>query len=917
MTVVLFSAALLLSSSAPQTLFEDRFSGSELGPGWTSQASASGSVRLEDGAVVFSAPRNAYCNIARPLGKDLVAAQCRLKSAPADSWVSSLFLYWGPGDWVMLGVRPMDDGRVYMAQMADGGYSEANLGRTPFEAWTWVRIEVGTDVLRFYSSRDGKNWTLEKFSERPGSFVGAPTHLIVGKGFGGMEGYPKPLLQNDYKELAEPGVSLADDVSFFDTPAARRDSNAKERAGWNYALQDGLGKLFLRQPGGPTFEAIASVLPGIRFSRETVGVPEHPYDIGIEADGTIQAGGYEGYASKPNLWLEVGDPPVRLGSPGLPLRKSLRLGRLPIVEYAFERGSLQFRVEVFGWSKGGSPDAPLSAYLVARVKNVGKRQEPLVLRLATDSPIAGQTAPEWTASVSAGGAATLAFACPVGVKDAFPVRISAQEGLAALKACEDRWKILQSEGMQLTMPEPRVSNGSRAWMAYNLLNVDKRNGQFEIHDGSGFYEEMYGYSVALFINALDLYGRHKLAEKYIDSWLSFQQPDGLLTANYGLPDMGSTLLVMSDHYRFTRDKAWLLRVAPKMLKIFDWLKAKRAECMAAQQPGDVVYGLIKYRPYCDYLEPAYDYVGDAYAVVGLEAAVKTLREVGFASRVSPIAIEAAAYRKDILKSMRKGLIHRSGVTILDMEPETHRLLKRSQYKGGEYYGLIAPQLLETGFLAPNDPLAKIVTDFMEKRGGFLAGMSEFQGGVDHAYTYGYWLNRLQNGEPDKAVLGLYASMAGAISRETHSGVEVMHLMTGEPERTLPHTYSGTQQLRILRMMLVREEKDAILHIGQGMPRGWLKDGKETKVSGAPTLFGPVTFRYKSQMSRGQAEFSMSPKYFSAPKQVRVWFRHPQGKKIRKALVNGRGVKSFTAESVVLPATMPAQRAVRIQVWFDR
>lgn len=908
---------MLLSSSVQQALFEDRFSGSTLSSGWTSQASSSGSVRLEDGAVVFAAPRNAYCNIARPLDKDLVTAQCRLKSAPADSWVNSLFLYWGPGDWVMLGVRPMDGGRVYMTQMADGGYSEANLGRTPFEAWTWVRIEVGTDVLRFYSSRDCKAWTLEKFSERPGSFVGSPSHLIVGKGFGGMEGYPNPLLKNDYKELGEAGVSLADDVSVFETSSGKRESNAKERAGWNYALQDGLGKLFLRQPGGPTFEAIASVLPGIRYSRETVGVPEHPFDIGVEADGTIQVGGYEGYAAKPNLWIEVGDPPVRLGSPGLPLRKSLRLGRLPIVEYAFEKGPLQFRADVFGWSEGGSPDAALRAYLVVGVKNVGKRQEPLVFRLATDSPVAGQSAPEWRGIAAPGASASAAFSCPVGTKDAFPARIAVEEGFSAFMACHDLWTRLQAQGMQLGLPETRMSNANRAWMSYNLLNVDKRNGQYEIHDGSGFYEEMYGYSVALFINALDLYGRHKLAERYIDSWLSFQQPDGLLTANYGLPDMGSTLLVMSDHYRFTRDKEWLKRVAPKMLKIYEWLKAKRAECMAAQKPTDVVYGLIKYRPYCDYLEPAYDYVGDAYAVVGMEATVRAFREIGLMGDASRIAFEAAAYRKDILASMNKGLLHRYGMPILDMEPETHRLLKRSQYKGGEYYGLIAPQLLETGFLAPNDPLAKIVTDFMEKRGGFLAGMSEFQGGVDHAYTYGYWLNCLQNGKPDKAVLGLYASMAGAISRETHSGVEVMHLMTGEPERTLPHTYSGTQQLRILRMMLVREEKDAFLHIGQGMPRGWLKDGRVTEVAGAPTLFGPITFRYKSQMSRNQAEFSMTPKYFSAPKQVRVWFRHPLGKRIRRALVNGRQVKSFTAESVVVPASMPAQGAVRVQVWFDR
>jgi hypothetical protein len=526
---------------------------------------------------------------------------------------------------------------------------------------------------------------------------------------------------------------------------------------------------------------------------------------------------------------------------------------------------------------------------------------------------------EWNGTLRAHSSPTMVFRMPL----ANPLNADLQRAQEVEDAIGDftaPWRRRLSDGIQLRLPESRVADGYRAWLAYNYLNVDKRNGQYEIHDGSGFYEEMYGYSVALFINALDLYGHHKDAEKYLDSWLSFQQPDGLLTANYGLPDMGATLLTMSEHYRYTGDKAWLKRVTPKMLKIFDWLKAKRAECMAQQKPGDVVYGLIKYRPYCDYPDPAYDYVGDAYAVVGMEATAKVFHTLDMNADADRIAKEATAYRKDVLTSMNRGLLHRYGMPILDMEPETHRLLKRSQYKGGEYYGLIAPQLLETGFLDPKGTLARIVTDFMEKRGGLLCGMSEFQGGVDHAYTYGYWLNRMQNGQPDKAVLGLYASMAGAISRETHSGVEVMHLMTGEPEGTLPHTYSGTQQLRILRMMLLREEGDT-LEIAQGIPKGWLKGGKTLQVQRAPTLFGPMNVSYASHLSDrsdrsdksrpantscGTIEATLTPSFRNPPKTVRLWFRHPDGKPIRSATVNGKLTKSFTAQFVVLRS--PAGKA---------
>lgn len=911
-------SGLLIAALSPlwhpsqATILSEDFSGG-IGPAWTQSATAKGTVTVRDGALQIATPRNTFAHLYRKLDLDNVTAQARIKPAEADSWATSIFLYWGPGDWVQLGVRPMDGGRIYTTKMVVGGYSEANLGRTPFDAWHYVRLELGGDVVRFYSSDDAKAWRLERFEERPGSFVGAPKLLFVGKGFGGMEGYPNPMLANDYKEPGEMGTSLIDDVLVIKTPAAKVNANAKETASWKYALEDGLGKRFLNQPGGPTYESIASVLPGIRYSRETVGVPEHPQDIGIEADGSIQLGGYEGYKKDPVLYLEVGDPPVRVGSAQVPVRKKLSALLAPIVRMDFAYGGLKYTARVFGYSENGDPDKPLSVYLGLYVQNSTGAGLPFRFRIRLDPEKPGSAPFEWVGTAppakSAAEASSVAAHFRAPLSDAWSGVLTPgadPDFQSALRNSLALWESKWTLGTVMGLPEKRLEDAYVAWLNYNYLNVDKRNGQYEIHDGSGFYEEMYGYSVALFINALDLYGKHKDAEKYLDSWLSFQQPDGLLTANYGLPDMGATLLVMSEHYRYTGDKAWLKRVAPKMVKIFGWLKAKRAECMATQKPTDVVYGLIKYRPYCDYPDPAYDYVGDAYAVVGMEATARVFREIGIADRASHIASEAAAYRKDIVTSMNRGLLHRYGMSILDMEPETHRLLKRSQYKGGEYYGLIAPQLLETGFLDPKGRLAKIVTDFMEKRGGFLCGMSEFQGGVDHAYTYGYWLNRLQNGEPDKAVLGLYASMAGAISRETHSGVEVMHLMTGEPERTLPHTYSGTQQLRILRMMMMREEGDSLI-VGQGFPRGWLGSGKDVKIEEAPTLFGPMNVSYRSYRSNksepSTIEAALTPSFRHAPKTVKLWFRNPKNLPLKSVTLNGKPYRNFKGQVVTLKGSI--------------
>ena len=58
------------------------------------------------------------------------------------------------------------------------------------------------------------------------------------------------------------------------------------------------------------------------------------------------------------------------------------------------------------------------------------------------------------------------------------------------------------------------------------------------------------------------------------------------------------------------------------------------------------------------------------------------------------------------------------------------------------------------------------------------------------------------------------------------------IQTGENDYTLPHLYSCTEQLRLLRNLLVREDGD-ILRLAQGIPRAWLEPGKHVAVTACP------------------------------------------------------------------------------------
>jgi hypothetical protein len=312
------------------------------------------------------------------------------------------------------------------------------------------------------------------------------------------------------------------------------------------------------------------------------------------------------------------------------------------------------------------------------------------------------------------------------------------------------------------------------------------------------------------------------------------------------------------------------------------------------------WGLIKFSPYCDFQTPCFDYFGDAYCAAGMETAAAAFKAAGLDAEAERIAKETALYRADILASMDAAIIERGGMRILPMEPETLRLLKDSRWRGGGYYGLIASCMLESGLLAPEDPRALTVMDFIRKKGGLILGMSEFAGGIDHAYTYGYWMNCLRRGLAEPVILGFYGSLAYGMSRETFAGVEVTHLKTGDNEATLPHLYSCTQQLRLLRGMLLREEGSDLV-IGGAIPRPWLGDGKTIEVERAPTFFGPLAFRLRSEIAAGRIVARIECPAARPARSIFLRLRPPGSPAIRGIDVQGEARGSFSGDTVRLDA----------------
>lgn len=600
----------------------------------------------------------------------------------------------------------------------------------------------------------------------------------------------------------------------------------------------------------------------------------------------------------PIAFFEVGQPAVRFGEAPAGCSKSL-LDGLPVVVAAFDHQGVRYRQTAFGHSEGLSPEAGLWAYveLQAESKDPAARRARVNFRVVPEGE--AEASKGWELKLESGVPAKIYLKIPFDIRNQAWLEIGRPEFEKRKAEVLAFWKKELSAGTQLRSPEKRVSEALGAWLAFASLDVDKRNGVLEPHDGAGFYEQVYGYSAALYPHALDLWGRHEEARQVLESLPTFQTADGLFYQNFGTPDPGTLLFALSEHFILTADAEWLRRVAPKMIKMADWIIFKRRESMTPLgEARPVTYGLIKFRPYCDHHDPAFDYFGDTYCAVGLEKTARVLAAVGFKKESRRIAGEATAYRKDILASMDVAVLDRGGIKVLPMEPDTHRLLKGSNGRARGYYGLIASCMLESEFLPAADKRAGWVMGFMEEKGGLRLGLSEFGGGIDHAYTYGYWLDCLKLDRVKPVILGFYGSLAYGVSQETYSGVEVTKLFTGDNEPTLPHLYSCTQQLRLLRMMLVREDGDR-LWIGQAVPRHWITDGQTIELREAATAFGPVSFSIRPHPGRGRTEIELTAPARRTAKAVLLRLREPSGRKIATVKVNGRPVRSFSADTVEL------------------
>lgn len=892
-----FAAALLVSSlptrAAMDVPFRDNLSSGQL-DGWTVIKSDGNQLAVKDGWLNVSAGDESYAHIQRPLGTDLVTITAKM---PA---LASMYVVWDKDNWCGVGkISPTPFGRFYSTLTENGKTVETN--HTGCIAWRphLIRLQVGKDCIRLLYSEDGSEWIWLRTIPRPASFAGAPALVAFGKH------YPKgtqPFAESTASNLGSAqGATYAgsiSDIRIEATAAKDLKMTADERKDLANTASDRVGSIILSRDEDPTYAAVSKFYTGMKLPREIVGVPERMVEIGVDYLARLDSSPW----APPIAWFEVGDPAKALGEGKEPITRRMLDGYLPVDTLTTVRSGVKYELTVFGWAQGFTPEGDLYAYVRIRAHAGKGAKLSKQLALGYDSKD-GQKRSNWQMTGSGDSAEVyLRYKHP---EPATAEQISAADFDSKQAEVVAYWEKRLKPAERFDIPDKRVREGYRAWLVYSLLNTAKLNGYLEVHDGSGFYGSMFGQSMTLHCIAMDMYGMPAYVERIIDTMLHYQTEDGLYFQDCGLQDHGGLLTCIANHYEVTGNADWLKSISPKVIKACDWLLRQRAETPTS----GVTKGLIKFRPYNDAAEPAYNYLGNCQAAVGLKAIAKALGEIGMTAEATKYAAEANRYRKDILDSMEAAAFKDGDMTILPLEPDTHRVEKLSYNQGGDYYGLTVGSTLATGFLDPFDKRAYWFTDLMEKRKGLVAGVCEFMEGIDHAYTYGYWMTQMQRDDIKKVLLGFWSMFAYGMTRETYSPVEVSFIKTGENHLTLPHTYSLTEQLRLTRNLMIWENGDD-LWIGRAIPRDWLTPGRHVAAEAAPTLFGPVSFRITSNAD-GTISVRLSPPTKRAPSKICVRLRHPESLSISDVQGAGKAGVEFSGDTITLTnLTSPVDLTVR-------
>lgn len=726
----------------------------------------------------------------------------------------------------------------------------------------------------------------------------------------------------------------------------------------------------IQKGNDPSFETVSAIFPHyMDYPKALVGIKEHHGRFLTSWDGSIifppHYISFEVWQNSAFKNMEV--KPVPFSSPDVErVSESLVGDWLPVVNRKFSYKEFEYDQTVLAIAESFDTDKPLVAWVKMTVKNNSKQkksQELSVLfqgtgarpsdqiwatsgRVIVDNPMLLKADDHvvlnenndvvfWSSredGTFGDDRLTYRFMLEPDQEDVIyfcmpfePVHkskaslIKGEDFDQTYSAVKSYWTDMMANTMQINVPESIVNNAYRTWQVNNFLLVqqDKHRLTYKTIDAPFFYEGIFGYAAAMYLNTITTAGYYDEAKRCARMFLNLQREDGSISGvnrtNSIIPHQhGAILYTISQIYRMGRDTEWFTSVVPELIKGCNWisnhLRSNR------QDRESVAYGLLP--PLRCNVDNAYtsaqEYSGNAWCWAGMNEVGVALKELGgeYAAEGERIIREADQYRKDILASMDKAAVVMDDAVFIPLDisvktPYPYAVVNNETF----YYTWISSRMLESMIFDKDDPRMAAFTNYFEYYKGIILGLCRMGGSNKLGYTAhfagGYGISNLRMGKLDRSLLNFYAMFSYGQARNLYATQEHDNFLVGENDSWYyarqPHLHSTSELLRITNKMLIYEEKNNEICLAFGIPKAWLEDGKTVEVKNSQTCFGPVSYRIDSKVADKKMHVTVRHDDNKAASSViKVKLRHPQGKAISKVEVNGQSWTEFDHEVITLP-----------------
>jgi hypothetical protein len=404
------------------------------------------------------------------------------------------------------------------------------------------------------------------------------------------------------------------------------------------------------------------------------------------------------------------------------------------------------------------------------------------------------------------------------------VRLEGRPGPSAVR--RDEWREALGRGMRLRLPDEDLQRSFERHRLYLLLLDDGE----EIHPGPFTYHHHWFRDSAYLIAALTRLGFHDRARRKLETWPERQERDGYFLSQRGEWDSnGQAIWTILDHYRHTRDAAFLGHCYDAIFRGARWIRQMRRS--AAHYP-DAPRGLLPAGFSAEHFGPNDYYLWDNFwAMAGLREAAMAAEALGEPSTARWLRHELDDYRRsvsDVLEEVRA----RQG----------NRILPPSPYR--------RPGPASVGALAAWYPLELYPSadPWLRETVSYLLREHVHHGGFFHSLTHS-GVNVYLTCHLAQCLLLLGDDRAHRLARDllalaspTLTWPEALHPLTGEGcMGDGMHGWASADWLLLLRAMVLQEFRGALV-LTPALPRQWLRSGARIDVAGAPTRFGRLDFQ---------------------------------------------------------------------------